>query len=97
MARTHDTSPLADFQRDLPELVESLKESGRPTVLTRDGKPELVVQSAEAYQRLLDLLDRAEAIIGVYRGMESLRRGDAMELDEAFDLIRDQARRRRTA
>jgi PHD/YefM family antitoxin component YafN of YafNO toxin-antitoxin module len=88
MARTHDTCPLADFQRDLPELVESFKESGRPTVLTRDGKPELVVQSAEAYQELIDLVERAEALLAVEEGLESIERGEGRPLSEVMDSMR---------
>jgi hypothetical protein len=36
-----------------------MKESGNPLVLTVNGKAEVVVQDAAAYQRLLQLAERA--------------------------------------
>lgn len=49
-----DIHPLTDFKRKTPEFRRRLRSSNRPIVLTVDGRPELVVQSAEAYQALLE-------------------------------------------
>ncbi len=49
-----DITSLSNFQRNTREFLQGLKESARPLVLTVNGKAELVVQDAEAYQRLLD-------------------------------------------
>jgi hypothetical protein len=40
-----------------------LKLSGRPEVLTINGKAELVVQDAAAYQRLLEAVERARQVL----------------------------------
>jgi hypothetical protein len=63
-----DTCSLSEFQRAARTHLKRLKESGRPEMLTVDGKPELVVQALESYQRLLDIVKRAEAAQGVRRG-----------------------------
>jgi hypothetical protein len=42
-----------------------LKQTGRPEVLTVNGRAELVVQDAASYQKLLELLDYAEAVEGI--------------------------------
>ena len=41
-----------------------------------------------AYQALLDRLDRAEAIVGINRGLVSMRRGEGRPADEALDELR---------
>ncbi len=69
-------------------MVKRMKESGEPMVLTINGKAELVVQDAEAYQRWLELVDRGEAIVGIRKGLESMRRGEGRPLDEVFDEFR---------
>ncbi len=49
-----DITSLSNFQRHTREFLQRLQETGRPVVLTVNGKAEFVVQDAEAYQRLLD-------------------------------------------
>lgn len=39
-----------------------LRRSGRPEVLTINGKAELVVQDAAAYQRLLEALEKTKRV-----------------------------------
>ena len=58
---------LSDFKRNTVELLDRLRETGHPLVLTVNGKAELVVQDAAAYQALLD---RVEAIEGSARAAE---------------------------
>ena len=51
---------LSHFKRNTAEVMKQLKESGNPVVLTVNGKAEVVVQDAAAYQRLMDLAEKAE-------------------------------------
>lgn len=90
MYRTDEIHTLTEFQRNTKDHIDRLKQTRRPKLLTVHGKPEVVIQDAEAYQRLLDVLDRAEAIVGVQRGLESMRAGRGKPLDEAFDSLRDE-------
>jgi PHD/YefM family antitoxin component YafN of YafNO toxin-antitoxin module len=60
-----DIHSLSDFQRNAKDHIRKLEQSGKPAVLTVNGEAEVVVQSAEAYQKLLDdreLLDSIRAI-----------------------------------
>ena len=45
----NDIRSLSDFKRNTSELLDSLKKTGNPLVLTINGKAEVVVQDAEAY------------------------------------------------
>ena len=49
----NDIRSLSDFKRNTSELLDRLKKTGNPLVLTINGKAEVVVQDAEAYQELL--------------------------------------------
>jgi prevent-host-death family protein len=84
MISLKDIESLTAFKRNTNEYVKKIKQSGNPLVLTVNGKAEIVVQDAESYQRMLELLDRAEAIEAVREGLESVRQGKTMSLDE-FD------------
>jgi prevent-host-death family protein len=76
---------LTDFQRHTKAHLKRLKETGRPQVLTVNGRAELVVQDAEAYQKLLEAVDRAEALEGIRRGLEDVKAGRTRPLAEVLD------------
>ena len=77
MIQPPEMAPLTDFTQHTDEAIKRLKETGQPQVLTVDGRAEVVVQDVASYQRLLELVDRAEAIEGIRRGLESWKRGRA--------------------
>jgi prevent-host-death family protein len=79
-----DIHSLSDFKRKTAEFIEQLEKTGKPVVLTINGRAKLVVQDAESYQRMLEMLDRAETIEAIWEGLESVRKGKTMSLDQ-FD------------
>lgn len=88
MDLTRDIGSLTHFKRNSTEVIEQLKATGQPMVLTVNGKAEVVVQDAASYQRMLDLVDRAEAVLGVKRGLEAMARGEGIPAEEAFARLR---------
>jgi prevent-host-death family protein len=85
---TRDIDSLTHFKRNTNEVIEQLKATGQPLVLTVNGKAEIVVQDAASYQAMLDLVDRAEAIAGIKRGLDSIDRGEGIPAEEAFKRLR---------
>jgi hypothetical protein len=77
-----DIHSLSDFKRNTGEFLERMRGSGHPLVLTIDGKAELVVQDAVAYQKLLDRMDELEAIEGIKRGLADVAEGRVTPLRE---------------
>jgi prevent-host-death family protein len=77
-----DILSLTEFKRKTSECVEQMRESGRPMVLTVNGKARLVVQDAESYQKLLDAIDRAAAVEGIRRGLEDVKSGRTKSLKQ---------------
>jgi prevent-host-death family protein len=58
MVRPQDIGSLTDFARNTKAHLKRLRRTGRPELLTVNGKAEVVVQSASAYQRLLNSMEK---------------------------------------
>jgi len=85
---SRDILSLSHFKRKTSELMEQLKESGDPVVLTVNGKAKLVVQDAAAYQRLVEKTEEVDALEGIHRGLEDVKRGRTHPARQALDEIR---------
>jgi prevent-host-death family protein len=83
-----DIRSMSDFKRNTQELVDEMEASGRPMVLTVNGKAKVVVQDAAAYQKLLNTLDEADAIEGIKRGLDDVAHGRTQPLHQAMADIR---------
>ena len=84
MKLTRDIHSLSTFKRDTAKLVRQMKKTKEPVVLTVNGKAELVVQDAESYQELLEAKGRMEAIEGIKRGLESMKRNAGKPAEQFF-------------
>jgi PHD/YefM family antitoxin component YafN of YafNO toxin-antitoxin module len=88
-----DIHTLDSFRRQSKLHVDRLKESGRPEVLTVNGKAAVVVQDAAAYQAQMEKIEVLEALA------ESVRQAEAGQVKEARPAIRalvDELRRKRS-
>lgn len=81
----NDIRSLSDFKRNTSELLDRLKKTGNPLVLTINGKAEVVVQDAEAYQ---ELLERVETIEGIQRGLADVKAGHTKRARGVFNRLR---------
>jgi hypothetical protein len=61
-----------------------MKKTKRACGINRKWKSELVVQDAESYQKLLEAKDTMEAIEGIKRGPESMKRGRGKPAERFF-------------
>lgn len=85
---TKDIQSLTDFKNNTPEFIKNLKKTGRPTVLTVNGKAELVVMDAKAYHKMQEKLEMEESIREIEQSMEDYENGDFVSAEEAFDILR---------
>jgi prevent-host-death family protein len=83
-----DIESLSNFKRNTPEFLRRLKETGRPVVLTLNGKAELVVQDAASYQRLMELAERAEQSEITRRAVAEMRAGLGRPAEEMLAEMR---------
>ncbi len=82
MIELQDIRSLTDFQRNTKAHLKRLKSNGRPVVLTVNGRAELIVQNAAAYEDSLD------AIRGIQRGLDEMKAGKGEPARKVLDRIR---------
>jgi PHD/YefM family antitoxin component YafN of YafNO toxin-antitoxin module len=82
MIAIEDIRSLTDFQRNTKSHLKRLKNTGRPEVLTVNGKAELIVQDAAAYEETL------AAIRGIQRGLDAMKAGAGKPYRAVLDEIR---------
>jgi hypothetical protein len=82
MIALQDIRSLTDFQRNTKSHLRRLKSSGRPAVLTVNGRAELIVQDAAAFEDMLD------AIRGIQRGLDEMKAGKGEPARKVLDRIR---------
>ena len=88
MDLSRDIHSLTDFKKNTTEFIQQLKATGEPVVLTINGKAALVVQDAASYQKLLDLAEEVRVIEGIRRGLEDMKAGRTISLDDFKDHVR---------
>src|SRR5438046_8265941 len=82
MSDINEIHSLTDFQRNTKEYIGRLKQSGKPFVLTVNGKAEVIVQDAASYQKTLELIEWAETIAGIERGLDDVKHGRTKSIDQ---------------
>jgi PHD/YefM family antitoxin component YafN of YafNO toxin-antitoxin module len=87
MIELNDIRSLTDFQRNARDHIERLKETGKPEVLTVNGQAEVVVQSAEAYQELLNDAELARGLRALRQSLEQADRGEGGPAREVLKKI----------
>jgi predicted transcriptional regulator len=87
--------PITEFKRNTPEFLKRLRQTGLPEVLTIEGRGEIVVQEAAAYQRLVEAVDRAEALHGIRQGLADIDAGRLTTLDDFERKLRRKSNARR--
>jgi prevent-host-death family protein len=73
--------PVSDFSRKPAEHIKRLKKTGLPEILTVNGKAEIVIQDAKAYEKMVELLDSLEKIA---RAAKSHDEGKGIPVNEFF-------------
>ena len=85
---TKDIQPMTTFRNHSAEIMQHLKDTKRPVVLTANGKAAAVVQDAQAYQHLQDLAAQASAAEAIRQGLEDMANGRSRPAREVLDEIR---------
>ena len=83
-----DIQALTTFRNNSAAVLQRLKKTKRPLVLTVNGKAAAVVQDAAAYQRLLDIAAQADALEGIRQGRDDVRNGRTHDAREALKTFR---------
>ncbi|OHC73934.1 MAG: prevent-host-death protein [Rhodospirillales bacterium RIFCSPLOWO2_02_FULL_58_16] len=84
---TKDIRPLTEFKRDTTRFMSHLKETGRPSILTVNGKPSLVIMDAQAWQDIQDQIEYVNTVSAIRKGLSQARSGQGAEASDFFDQL----------
>lgn len=85
---TKDIQPMTTFRNHSAQIMEHLRSTKRPVILTVNGKAAAVLQDAEAYQRLLDLAAQVDVLEGIRQGKDDATAGRTRQAGAVFDELR---------
>ena len=72
LSLTEDVKTVSELKKNLRAVLEQIRETGRPVVITVNGKPDAVLIDVETYERKLKALN----LVGLLaEGEEDIRRG----------------------
>jgi prevent-host-death family protein len=86
---TKDIRPLTEFKRETAKFTKRLKETGKPSFLTVNGKASLVVMDAEAWQEMQNRLEYADSVAGIRKGLAEIEKGEGEDADAFFATLPD--------
>ena len=75
-----DTTPVSEFGAHTAELIEQVRSSGRPLVLTEHGQSTAVVLDVVAYDRMVE---KIELLTDVRTAVAQLEAGQGVSNDDA--------------
>ena len=84
---TTDIQPLSYFKRTTPAMVKQLKKSGRPIILTIDGKAEVVVMDAKEYTALRKEQKKEEWFAFLRASQEDMDAGRVYPIKDVLERI----------
>jgi prevent-host-death family protein len=76
-----DVTPVTDFRTNAAELIERIKKTKRPLILTQRGRSAAVLEDVKEYEDRLERLELLEAIV---RGLEAAEKGESVSHLEAM-------------
>lgn len=82
MIHIEDIHSLTEFARNTKAFAKKLKKTGRPAVLTVNGRAEFVVQDAQEYQHLLNMAHQYEEDRKLDRALKDVAEGRVYDLSE---------------
>jgi prevent-host-death family protein len=92
MINLENIHSLTEFKRNVKQFLERIKATKSPLILTVNGKAEIVVQDASAFQEMTDRLQHAEEELRKLKlealqrdiaiGAEQLKNGQYTEYDD---------------
>jgi prevent-host-death family protein len=83
MIAIEDIYSLTDFQRDAKRQLASANRTGRPKVLTVNGKAQGVLLGKKAYQQIQESLEELAALKSIQVGLDDLKQGRTVSAADA--------------
>jgi PHD/YefM family antitoxin component YafN of YafNO toxin-antitoxin module len=85
---TDDIHALTDFQRNAKAHLSRINKTGRPEVLTVNGRAEGVLMGKRSYEQVLEALEELETLKSIRRGLDELEAGKTISAASVHDRLR---------
>ena len=82
---TEDVKTMSELENQPREIVKQIHETGRPVVITKNGKPDLVILDAASYQRQLKAANLAQRLA---EGEADIKAGRTQPYEEFIEEFR---------
>jgi len=87
MIAIEDIHSLTDFQRDAKRHLANVNRTGRPKVLTVNGKAQGVLLGKKAFQSIQDSLEELATLKSIQRGLDDLKSGRTVPAKRAHERL----------
>lgn len=83
-----DIQPLTEFQRNAKAHLTRVNETGRPEVLTVNGKAEAVLLGKRSYEQMLVTVEELETLKSIQRGLDEMKAGKTASVATVHERLR---------
>jgi len=83
-----DIHPLTEFQRNAKAHLMRVNKTGRPEVLTVNGKPEAVLLGKRSYEKLMAAMEELETLKSIRHGLSDMDAGRTVAAADAHQTLR---------
>lgn len=87
--RIQDIHPLTEFQRNAKAHLTRVNKTGRPEVLTVNGKPEAVLLGTRSYEKMMEAVEELETLKSIRLGLADMEAGKTVSAAETHKKLRD--------
>ncbi len=89
MFQLEDIHPLTDFQRNAKSHLNRVNKTGRPEVLTVNGRAEAVLVGRKAYEKIQDAMEELAAIKSIQTSLSQMVGGKTIPAKTVHHRLRE--------
>lgn len=89
MFQLEDIHPLTDFQRNAKSHLNRVNKTGRPEVLTVNGRAEAVLVGRKAYEKMQDAMEELAAIKSIQTSLDQMSAGKTISAKAVHQRLRE--------
>ncbi|GEP41323.1 type II toxin-antitoxin system Phd/YefM family antitoxin [Brevifollis gellanilyticus] len=89
MIHLDDIQPLSAFQRNAKSCLKRVNKTGKPQVLTVNGRAEAVLLGRDAYAKMQDAIEELSAIKSVQISLQQMAAGKTVSAKVVHQKLRE--------
>ncbi len=89
MFQLEDIHPLTDFQRNAKSHLNRVNKTGRPEVLTVNGRAEAVLVGRKAFEKMQDAMEELASIKSIQTSLDQMAAGKTISAKAVHQRLRE--------